>query len=403
MTATATGGGRTGAVVRHTIVKDRPALATRSVTRRNAAGHDLGPVELEPTIFGLEPNRAVLHQVVTAQLAASRAGTQSTKTRAEVRGGGAKPFRQKGTGRARQGSSRSPSMSGGGVALGPKPRSYAQRTPKKMVRLALLSALSDRAEIGRIALIDDWKMQAPKTKDAVTVLRKLKLDGTVLVVVAQDELDVERSFANLPEAQTTTFAELSAHDVLRADWLLFSDRTLPTAVSDFSGTHLVEESEPGATEPPADDAAAPEAEDATPAKPRARATKRAQAVAEPEAQADADADTDADAERQRTGTRRPTPMRDAMSVLIRPVVSEKSYALMDQSVYVFIVDPRATKIEVRHAVEQAFGVRVTNVNTLNRKGKATRNRRTNVKGKRPDTKRAIVTLHPDDSIDLFDR
>ncbi len=96
-------------------------------------------------------------------------------------------------------------------------------------------------------------------------------------------------------------------------------------------------------------------------------------------------------------------MRDAMAVLIRPVVSEKSYALMDRGVYVFIVDPRATKIEVRHAVEQAFGVRVTNVNTLNRKGKATRNRRTNVKGKRPDTKRAIVTLHPDDSIDLFDR
>jgi len=308
MTATATQRVRTGAVVGHTIKKDRPGPTTRSVTRRNAAGHDLGSVDLEPTIFGLEPNRAVLHQVVTAQLAASRAGTQSTKTRAEVRGGGAKPFRQKGTGRARQGSSRSPSMSGGGVALGPKPRSYAQRTPKKMVRLALLSALSDRAEIGRIALIDDWKMEAPRTKDAVTVLRKLKLDGTVLVVVAQDELDVERSFANLPEAQTTTFAELSAHDVLRADWLLFSDRTLPTAVSDFSGTHLVGESEPGTaavsdagtgtTEPVADDDAdaatdaddATDAEDATPAKPRARATKRAKAVAEPEAVTETEAD-----------------------------------------------------------------------------------------------------------------
>jgi len=294
MTTTATGGVRTGAVVRHTIQKDRPALATRSVTRRNAAGHDLGTVELEPTIFGLEPNRAVLHQVVTAQLAASRAGTQSTKTRAEVRGGGAKPFRQKGTGRARQGSSRSPSMSGGGVALGPKPRSYAQRTPKKMVRLALLSALSDRAEIGRIALIDDWKMAAPKTKDAVTVLRKLKLDGTVLVVVAQDELDVERSFANLPEAQTTTFSELSAHDVLRADWLLFSDRTLPTAVSDFSGTHVIADA--GATEPTEDAAAVPEAEEATPAKPRARATRRAKAVAETETEAEAEAAGDAAAE-----------------------------------------------------------------------------------------------------------
>ncbi len=96
-------------------------------------------------------------------------------------------------------------------------------------------------------------------------------------------------------------------------------------------------------------------------------------------------------------------MRDAMSVLIRPVVSEKSYALMDEKVYVFIVDPKATKVEVRLAVEQAFGVRVSKVNTLNRKGKTTKNRRTNVRGKRPDTKRAIVTLHPDDSIDLFDR
>jgi large subunit ribosomal protein L23 len=95
-------------------------------------------------------------------------------------------------------------------------------------------------------------------------------------------------------------------------------------------------------------------------------------------------------------------MRDAMSILIRPVVSEKSYALMDQNVYVFVVDPRATKIDVRHAVERAFGVRVDKVNTLNRKGKATRNRRTNTKGKRPDTKRAIVTLHAGDKIDLFE-
>ncbi len=290
-TATATQRVRTGAVVGHTIKKDRPALSTRSVTRRNAAGHDLGSVDLEPTIFGLEPNRAVLHQVVTAQLAASRAGTQSTKTRAEVRGGGAKPFRQKGTGRARQGSTRSPSASGGGVALGPKPRSYAQRTPKKMVRLALLSALSDRAEIGRIALIDDWQIEAPKTKDAVTILRKLKLAGTVLVVLAQDELDVERSFANLPQAQSTTFGELSAHDVLRADWLLFSDRTLPTAVSDFSGAHVAADTGPEAEE----GAEGAEPAEAAPPKPRA---KRAKAVPEPEASTPTESGTeeaDADA------------------------------------------------------------------------------------------------------------
>ena len=326
MTATSTETVRTGTVLRHTIKKDRPAPVTRTAPRRNAAGHDLGTVDLEPTVFGLEPNRAVLHQVVTAQLAAARAGTQSTLTRAEVRGGGAKPFRQKGTGRARQGSSRSPSMSGGGVALGPKPRSYAQHTPKKMVRLALLSALSDRAEMGRVAVIDDWKITEPKTKDAATILRKLKMTGSVLIVLAQAELDVERSFANLPEAHTTTFGELSAHDVLRSDWLLFSDRTLPAAPSDFSGTHVVAEGEvtetpapakaekaakAGATEKAvasekavaADEAIevgvveAAEAAPAKPAKPRARATKRAKAVAEPEAKPEGETETDGASEK----------------------------------------------------------------------------------------------------------
>ena len=220
-----------GTVLHQRARKDRPEPVVRTAIRRNAAGHKLGTVDLEPSLFGLTPNRAVLHQVVTAQLAGARAGTQSTKTRAEVRGGGAKPFRQKGTGRARQGSSRSPSMAGGGVALGPKPRSYAQRTPKKMVRLALLSALSDRAEIGRICVIDDWKIEEPSTRDAAILVRKLRLDATVLVVLAGDELDVERSFANLRYVQTTTFAQLSAHHVLRADWLLFSDRSLPTLSS----------------------------------------------------------------------------------------------------------------------------------------------------------------------------
>ena len=400
---------RTGSVLRHTVRKERPAPVTRTAPHRNAAGHDLGTVDLEPTVFGLEPNRAVLHQVVTAQLAAARAGTQSTKTRSEVRGGGAKPFNQKGTGRARQGSSRSPSMSGGGVALGPKPRSYAQRTPRKMVRLALLSALSDRADIGQIVVVDDWKIEGPKTKDAATLVRKLKLNGSVLVVLGQHELDAERSFANLPQVQTTTFGELSAHDVIRSDWLVFSDATLPSAPSDFSGTHVM------ADEPPPAPAEAEDEDEveATPAKAATKAAKAAKAAkatktatkaaAGPEVQDDAERRSDEPRPPRRRAARRPRPMRDAMSVLIRPVVSEKSYSLMDRSVYVFIVDPRATKIEVRHAVEQAFSVRVTKVNTLNRKGKATRNRRTNVKGKRPDTKRAIVTLHPDDSIDLFER
>jgi large subunit ribosomal protein L4 len=248
-TATTTPSPRSGTVLGHTMKKERLAPVVRTAPRRNAAGHDLGTVDLEASVFGLTPNRSLLHQVVTAQLAGIRAGTQSTRTRAEVRGGGAKPFRQKGTGRARQGSSRSPSMSGGGVALGPKPRSYEQRTPKKMVRLALLSALSDRAEIGRVIVVDDWQITEPNTKDAATILRKLKLGtDSVLVVLAQDEIDMALSLRNLPQARTTTFAELSAHDVIRADWLLFSDRTVPTSPGDFSDTHVME--------PPADRPAA---------------------------------------------------------------------------------------------------------------------------------------------------
>ncbi len=217
----------TDTVTRGPVKKDRPAPVTRTVKRRNVAGDELGSVDLEPSIFGIEPNLAVLHQVVTAQLASIRAGTQSTKTRSEVRGGGAKPFAQKGTGRARQGSSRSPSMSGGGIALGPKPRSYKQHTPKKMVRLALLSALSDRAASRRVALVDEWGWEGPKTKDAVAALSSLKITGTVLVVLAADETVAGRSFANLPHVTTTSFGQLSAHDVLRNDWIVFSDRTLP--------------------------------------------------------------------------------------------------------------------------------------------------------------------------------
>ncbi len=142
-----------------------------TITMKTAAGADSGTVELPDHIFGIEPNVAVMHQVVTAQLAAKRAGTHSTKTRAEVRGGGAKPWRQKGTGRARQGSIRAPQWRGGGVAHGPKPRDYSQRTPKKMVRLALRSALSDRASEAKVVVVDDWAIGAPKTKDAVKLAR----------------------------------------------------------------------------------------------------------------------------------------------------------------------------------------------------------------------------------------
>ncbi|MHB1582451.1 MAG: 50S ribosomal protein L4 [Acidimicrobiales bacterium] len=227
-------------VRRGPVRRPRPEPASRTVTRRNVAGDDLGTVELEPGVFGIEPHEAVLHQVVTAQLAAARAGTQSTRTRAEVRGGGAKPYRQKGTGRARQGSTRAPHWSGGGIALGPKPRDYRQRTPKKMVRLALCSALSDRAAAERVALVDRWGWEAPRTKDAVAALGALGLDGRVLVVLGADDEVAERSFGNLAHVQTVVAGELSAYDVLRNDWVVFTDATLPGAVPELVEELVVE-------------------------------------------------------------------------------------------------------------------------------------------------------------------
>ena len=205
----------------------RPEPARRTVDRRTVAGDVLGQVELDPETFGIVPNTAVMHQVVTAQLAAARAGTQSTRTRAEVAGGGAKPFRQKGTGRARQGSTRAPQWSGGGVALGPKPRSYRQRTPKKMIRLALRSALSDRASEGRIALVDTWGWDVPRTKSAVAALAALGLSGRILVVCTSDDVAAERSFSNLQRVHVIDVTELTAYDVLRSDWVVFTDETLP--------------------------------------------------------------------------------------------------------------------------------------------------------------------------------
>jgi large subunit ribosomal protein L4 len=209
----------------------RAAPQQRSVTRRSSDGAELAEVELDGDTFGIEPNLGVLHQVVTAQLAAARSGTQSTKTRAEVRGGGAKPFRQKGTGRARQGSTRSPQWVGGGVALGPKPRSYAQKTPKKMIKIALRSALSDRAAQGKVALVDAWSFEVPSTKAAVAALGALGLSGRILVVLGDEDGYADRSFGNLPEVQTIMAGELNAYDILCNDWVVFTDRTLPAGTA----------------------------------------------------------------------------------------------------------------------------------------------------------------------------
>ncbi len=204
---------------------------TLTLDVRTPDGGTAGTVGLDEAIFGIEPNMAALHQAVTAQLAARRAGSHSTLTRAEVRGGGAKPWRQKGTGRSRQGSIRSPQWAGGGVAHGPKPRDYRQKVNRKTVRLALRSALSDRVRSERVMVIDEWRFAQPRTKDAVAVLENLSLSGQVLLVLDDSPADqtADRSFRNLPSVSSVRPSELNAYDILRSDWLVFTTDTLPTS------------------------------------------------------------------------------------------------------------------------------------------------------------------------------
>ena len=224
-----------------------------TVTLKTAAGKDAGSFELDADTFGVQPNVPLMHQVVTAQLAKRRSGTQSTKTRAEVRGGGRKPFSQKGTGNARQGSIRAPHYSGGGVAHGPKPRKYDQKTPKKMIKAALRSALSDRAADGKVIVVDQWSFETPRTKQARAAIEALGLTGKVLVVVDVDDTNTIKSFLNLPLVQLIERRELNAYDVLCNDYIVFSQATLPSA------------NQVGLTAP-AEKAAAPVKKAATPAK-----------------------------------------------------------------------------------------------------------------------------------------
>jgi large subunit ribosomal protein L4 len=205
-----------------------------SIAMKNASGKAAGKTELDDAVFGIEPNTSVMHQVVTAQLAAKRSGTQSTKTRAEVRGGGAKPWKQKGTGRARQGSTRSPQWRGGGVAHGPKPRSYKQRTPKKMVQLALRSALSDRAADDKVIVLDSWGLDAPKTKDGIALLAAIGAEGRALLVIEREDIAAWKSFNNLQNVHVLSPGELNAYDVLVSDYVVFTEATLPATVAEES-------------------------------------------------------------------------------------------------------------------------------------------------------------------------
>ncbi len=190
------------------------------------SGKKVGEQQLDAKVFGIKVNVPLMHQVVTAGMAAQRSGTHSTKTRAEVSGGGKKPWRQKGTGRSRHGSSRSPIWVGGGIAHGPKPKDYDKRVPKKMKRLALLSALTDRTGEGRIMIVDGLSFDAPSTKDALNVLENLKADGLVLLVLAAPDELVEKSFRNLSQVRTTYAGKLGTHEILYADWVVFTKDAL---------------------------------------------------------------------------------------------------------------------------------------------------------------------------------
>lgn len=193
----------------------------------NAAGEKTGTVELPEEIFGLEPNVPLIHQVVVAQLAAKRQGTAAVKNRAAVRGGGRKPWRQKGTGRARQGSIRAPQFAGGGVVHGPQPRSYVQRTPKKMKAAALRGALSDRAAHSRIHVVTEFlEGETPSTKAARAALEGIISTRRALVVVERGDERNTLSLRNLPQVHLIWPDQLNTYDVMVADDVIFTSGAL---------------------------------------------------------------------------------------------------------------------------------------------------------------------------------
>ena len=184
------------------------------VTMLNMAGNEAGAIELKDEIFGIEPNQNAVHAVVKNILANRRQGTQSAKTRAEVRGGGRKPFRQKGTGRHRQGSSTDPSQVGGGIVFAPKPISYRYTLPKKMRRLAMLSALSSKVKENEIIVMDEIKFEAPKTKEMVKMLENIKAGKKALIVMAEKDDNVIRSAANIPGIRTALVSTMNVYDII---------------------------------------------------------------------------------------------------------------------------------------------------------------------------------------------
>jgi large subunit ribosomal protein L4 len=190
------------------------------ISVRNMAGETVGEIELRDDIFGVPVNVPVMHQAFVRQQANARLGTHKTKTRGEVRGGGRKPWRQKGTGRARHGSIREPQWRGGGIVFGPRPRSYRKKMPRKMRRLAYKSALSVKAGEGQIIILDDLQMPVPKTREMVSVLEALVGDSSALILLPGENVNVEKSANNLPNVKTLRANYLNIRDLLSYDYLL---------------------------------------------------------------------------------------------------------------------------------------------------------------------------------------
>jgi len=199
----------------------------------DALGERNGEVELPKAIFDEKPNMSVMHQAFLRQMANARQGTASTKTRGEVSGGGAKPYRQKGTGRARHGSIREPSMKGGGVVFGPHPRSYEQRMPKQMRRLALRSALSQKALDGQVRIIESFVFDEPKTKQAVELMDAIGFDKSALIVLPAPNGVVSRSFENLSGTKTILARNLNIRDLFTHTYLLLSKDCLELLEENF--------------------------------------------------------------------------------------------------------------------------------------------------------------------------
>ena len=284
-------------------------------------------VDLPAEIFDVQTNIPLIHQVVVAQQAAARQGTHATKTRGEVRGGGRKPYKQKGTGRARQGSTRAPQFAGGGIVHGPQPRDYDQRTPKKMKAAALRGALSDRARNGRIHVVERLVAgDKPSTKDALRRARRRSPSAPNVLVV------LERADDARPGSRCATLAEV--HVLARRPAQHLRRARAPTTWS--SPRPRYEAFLAGRRQA---------------ARPRKAAANRAEAADVPNATSGVTAAHEDESD------------KDHRDVLIAPVVSEKSYGLLDENKYTFLVRPDANKTEIKIAVEKVFDVKVTSVNT----------------------------------------